>query len=112
MPTSRLDFLQALAKRGRACCNSIGSRKADGVNTHQVKTKTTYGANSKKIRLFCVVRTCNCTLKGMVLGLEGCLVGCADGANETQHRNRIDLEVAQSLNQALGRRIDFLARAG
>ena len=43
----------------------------------------------------------------MVFGLEGCLVGCAYGANKTQHRNRINLEVAQSLNQAFGRNIDF-----
>ena len=43
----------------------------------------------------------------MVLGLEGRLVGCAYGANKTQHKNRVDLEVAQSLNQAFGRRIDF-----
>ena len=31
-------------------------------------------------------------------------VGCAYGANKTQH---IDLEVAQPLNQAFGRSIDF-----
>ena len=54
-----------------------------------------------------VVRACGCTLKGMVFGLVGCLVGCAYGSNNTQHRDRINLEVTQSLNQALGRCIDF-----
>ena len=38
-PTSRLDFLKALVKRGRACCNSVASRKADGMNTHQSGTR-------------------------------------------------------------------------
>ena len=60
--TSRIDFLKASAKRGRACRNSIASRKADGVNTHQVRTKTTYRANSKKVIRFCVVRACCGTL--------------------------------------------------
>ena len=56
-------------------------------------------------RLDGIVRAGGCTLKGMVFGLEGCLVGCA--SNKAQHRDRINLEVAQSLNQALGRCIDF-----
>ena len=43
----------------------------------------------------------------MVLGLKGCLVRCANGTNITQHRDRINLEVTQSLNQAAGRCIDF-----
>ena len=43
----------------------------------------------------------------MVLGFEGGTVGSTYGANETQHRDRIQLEVTQSLNQAFGRRIDF-----
>ena len=43
----------------------------------------------------------------MVLGLEGRFVECAHGANKTQHNNHIDLEVAQSLDQAFGRSIDF-----
>ena len=43
----------------------------------------------------------------MFLGLEGRFVRCAYGANKTQHRNRVNLEVAQPLNQALGRGIDF-----
>ena len=107
MSTSRLDFPKALGKRCRACCKTIASRKADGVNTHQVRTKTTYGANSKKLRRYSVVRACGCTLKGTVLGLEGCLVGCAYGSNTTQHRDRINFEVTQSFNQALGRCIDF-----
>ena len=108
MPTSRLDFLKALVKSGRACRNSITSRKADGVSTHHIRTKTTHGANSKKVGRYSVVRSCGCTLKGMVLGLEGCLVGCAHGSNKTQHRDRINLEVTQSLNQTYGRCIDFL----
>ena len=43
----------------------------------------------------------------MVFGLEGCLVGRAYGSNRTQHRDRVNLEFTQSLNQALGRCIDF-----
>ena len=105
-PRAEWIFSKALTKSGRACCNPIASGRADGVNTHQVRTKTTYGANSKKVRRYSAVRSCSCTMKGMVLGLEGCLVSCAYEANKTQHRNRINLEVAQSLNQALGRRID------
>ena len=99
MPTGRSDFLEALYKRGRTCSNSIASRKADGVDAHQVRTKATHRANSKKVRKYSVVRSCCGTLKGMVLSLEGCLVGCADGANKTQHRNRVNLVVTQSLAQ-------------
>ena len=36
--TSRTDFLKTLAKRGRACCNSIASRQADGMDAHQIRT--------------------------------------------------------------------------
>ena len=43
----------------------------------------------------------------MGLSLEGRLVRCAYRACETQHRCRIDLEVAQPLDQAFGRCIDF-----
>ena len=93
MPSSRLDFLEALSKRGRTCSNSIASRKADGVDAHQVRTKATHRANSMKVRRYSVVRTCSCTLKGMVLSLEGRIVRCAYGANEIQHRYRIDLEL-------------------
>ena len=72
-----------------------------------VRTKATNGANLKKFRGDGVVRSCSGTLKGMVLSLDGSFVGSTFGANETQHRNRVDLEVAQSLNQAFGRSIDF-----
>ena len=43
----------------------------------------------------------------MVLGFEGGVVGSTYGANETQHRNRVDFEITQSLNKTLGRSIDF-----
>ena len=43
----------------------------------------------------------------MVLGFEGGIVGSTYGANETQHRSRVDLEITQSLNQTFGRSIDF-----
>ena len=95
---------------GRACSNSIASRKADGVNTHQVRTKTTYRTNSKWVRRYSVVRSCSCALKGMVLGLEGCLVGSTHGANETQYGNRVDLEITQSLNQTFGKALIFSTR--
>ena len=49
MPTSRFDLLKALAKRGRACSNSLASRKPDAVeDTRQALTKATYRANSQK----------------------------------------------------------------
>ena len=102
-----MDFLKALTKRGRACSNSIASCKAGGVNIHQVRTKTTIGANSKKGRRYSVVRACCCTLKSMVLGLEGCLIRSTYGSKKSQHRDRINLEVTQSLSQAFGGCIDF-----
>ena len=43
----------------------------------------------------------------MSLVLEGGTVGSTYGANEAQHRNRVDLEITQSLNQIFGRSIDF-----
>ena len=91
VPTSRIDLLKASAKRCRACSNSIASRQADGMDAHQVRTKTTYRANSKKVRRYSVVRACGCTSKSMVFGLDCCLVWCTYGANETQHRNRVNL---------------------
>ena len=100
---SRIDFLKALIKRGRACRNSTASRKADGVSTHQIRTKTTYRANSKKVGRNSVVRAYWCALKSMVLGLEGCLIRCKYG-------DRINLEVTQSLNQALVDALIFSTR--
>ena len=47
------------------------------------------------------------TLKGMVLGFESGIVGSTDGANETQHRGRVDLEIALSFNQTFGESVDF-----
>ena len=83
MSTSRVDLLKASAKRGRACCNSKSSRQADAMDVHQIRTKA------------------------MVLGLEDCLTWRTYRSNKTQHRNRVNLEVTQSLNQTLGRNIDF-----
>ena len=59
MPTSRLDFLKALVERGRACCNSIASRKADGMDAHQIRTEATDGANLKWFRGDSVVWSCS-----------------------------------------------------
>ena len=77
VPTSSLDFLKALHQRGRACGNS--SRRADGVNTHQIRTKTTHGANSKKVRKYSIVRNCSCALKGMGISINGRFIRCACG---------------------------------
>ena len=85
VPSSRLDFLKALVKRGPTCGNSMASRKAHGVDAHLVRTKATHGANSKNVRKFCVVRTCCETLNGMGLSLEGRFVKCANRTNEAQH---------------------------
>ena len=43
----------------------------------------------------------------MVLGFESGIVGSTYGANEAQHRNRIDLGITQSLKQTFGRSFDF-----
>ena len=83
--TSRIDFLKSLAMHGRACCKSIASRKADGMNAHQIRTKATIGTNTKKRRRYSVVRSCCGTLKSMGLGLEGCLIWCSYRSNKTQH---------------------------
>ena len=64
MPSSRLDFLKALVKRGRTCNNTIAGRKVDRVDAHWVRTKATHRANSQKVRRYSVVRSCSCTLKG------------------------------------------------
>ena len=77
------------------------------MDAHEIRTKTTYGANSKKGRWNSIVRSCCGALKGMVLGLEGCLIWCTCRPNKTQYRNRIDLELAESLDQTYGRSIDF-----
>ena len=94
MSSSRTDLFKISAKRGRACCNSIASREAGGMNAHQIRAKATNGA------------WCS-TLKSTVLSLEGCLTWCTNRSNRAQHRSRLILEVTQSLSQASGRSIDF-----
>ena len=64
-------------------------------------------ANRKKIGGDSVVRSCCGILKGMVLGFECGFVRSTYRANEIQHRNCVNLEITQSLNQASGGRIDF-----
>ena len=99
--TSRTDLFKTSAKRGRACCNPIASRKADGVNAHQIRAKATYGAKHNKCRWKSVVQACCSTLKSMVLGFEGCLISCTNRSNKTQHRSRVNLEVTHSLNRGI-----------
>ena len=77
--TSRTDLFLTLGKRGRACCNSATSRKAERMNAHQIRTKATNGAKPKRRRWKSVVMSCGCTLMGMVFGFEGRFVGCAHG---------------------------------
>ena len=77
------------------------------MDAYQIRTKSTDGANPKKRRGDSVVRSCSGALKGMVLSIDGSFVGSTHGANETQHENRLDLEITQSLNQTLGRSINF-----
>ena len=76
MSSNSTDLFKTSAKRGRTSCNSIASRYADGMNTHQVRTKSTDGANLKNGRRKSVVRDFCGTLKCMVLDLEGCFIGC------------------------------------
>ena len=51
--SNHTDLFKALAKSGRACSNSMASRKANGVDTHQIRTKTTSRANTNKGRRKC-----------------------------------------------------------
>ena len=69
--------------------------------------KSTDGAYLKQGGRDSVVRSCRGTLKAMILGCEGGFLRSTNGANETQHGNRVDLEITQSLNQTFGRSIDF-----
>ena len=95
-----LSVVEHAATRQRA-------RQTEGTNAHQIATKATNGANPKKRRWDSVIRACCSTLKSMVHSLEGCLIWCTSRSNKAQHRNRVNLEVTQSLNQAFGRSIDF-----
>ena len=99
VPACRTDFFKA--------CNSIVSRQIDGMDAHQIRTKSTDGANLQWCRGDGVVRSCNRALKCMVLGFEGGFIWCTHRPNKTQHRNRVDLEITQSLNQTFGRSINF-----
>ena len=98
------------AKRAVQLCpraSLILSRLLRRVDANQIRAKSTDGAFLKQRGGDSVVRSCCGTLKGMVLGFEGGIVGSTYGANETQHRNRVDLEITQSLNQTFGRSVDF-----
>ena len=77
------------------------------MDAYQIRTKSTDGANREMFRGDSVVRSCCGTLKGMILGFESGFVGSTYGANETQHGNRVDLDITQSLNQSFGRSIDL-----
>ena len=105
--TSRTDLFKTSAERGGACCNTTASHKAEGMNAHQIRAKATNGTHSKKRRWDSVFWACCSTVKSMVLGLEGCLIWCTNRSNKAQHRNRVNFEVTQSLNQAFGGNIDF-----
>ena len=67
-PSSRTDIFKTSAKRGRACCNSIASRLAEGMNAHQIRAKATNRANTKQCRWNSFIRACSSTLKSMVPG--------------------------------------------
>ena len=102
MPTCRTYFFDSSAKCGRVCCcKPTAGDQSDRMGANQIRTKSTVGANLDKFRGDSDVRSCSGTLKGIVLSLDGSSVGSTHGANETQHRNRLDLDIAQSLNQAL-----------
>ena len=107
MPACRTDLLKELGKRGRACCNTTASRQTNGMDAYQIRTQSTDGANRKKFRGYSIVRSCCDTLKGMVLGFEGGFIWCTCRPNKTQRRNRLDLDITQSLNKTFGRSINF-----
>ena len=82
-------------------------REAEGMDAHQIRTKSTDGANRNKFGGDSVVRSCCGARKGMILGFECGFVRSTYRANEIQHRNCVDLDITQSLNQTFGRSIDF-----
>ena len=101
VPTCRTDFFDTSAKCGRVCCcKPTAGDQSDGLGANQIRTKSSDGANLEKFSGDNVVRSRSGTQKGIVLSLMEA-VGSTHGANETQHRNRLDLDIAQSLNQAL-----------
>ena len=103
VPTRRIDFFKALSKRGRACCNSVANCQTNGMDASQIRTLSTDGANRKKFRGDGVVWSCCGTLKGMgSRALRVASSGCTYRPNKTQHRNRVDLDITQSLNQTFG----------
>ena len=63
------------------------------MNAHQIMSNSTDGANRKKFGGDSVVWSWCGALKGMILGFECGFVGSTYRANETQHRNRMDLEI-------------------
>ena len=77
------------------------------MNTNHIGAKSTERAYLKKRRGNSVERSCCGALEGMIIGFEGGFVGGTNRANETQHGNRVDFEITQSLNQTVGRSIDF-----
>ena len=85
----------------------IASSQAERMNANHIKAKSTDGADLKQRRGDSVVRSCCGILKGMILCYKGGFVRSTYGANETQHGNRVDLDITQSLNQTFGRSIDF-----
>ena len=46
----------------------------------------------------------------MILGFEGGVVGSTYGANETQHGNRVDFEITQSIIRLLVEALIFITR--
>ena len=77
------------------------------MNAHQIRAKSTDGANRKKFGGDSVVRSRCGALKGMSLGFECGSVRSTYRAHEIQHRNCVDLDITQTLNQTFGRSIDF-----
>ena len=86
MSSSRTDLFKTSTKRGRACCNPIACRQADGMDAYQIRSKAADGANLKKFRGDSVVRSSSGALKGQILSLDGSFVGSTYGANEAQQR--------------------------
>ena len=77
------------------------------MNAHQNRAKSQTEPTARSLEEDSVVRSSCGTLKGMVFGFEGGIVGSTHGDNEAQHGNRVDLEITQSLNQTFDRSINF-----
>ena len=71
VPTCLIDFFKTSAENGRACCNSMASHQADGMDAYQIRIKSTDGANLDMVRGDSVVRSCSAWFSALRVALPG-----------------------------------------